>query len=129
MVAGLGGFIAQDLTDIAHASAADEIRGGDCASLERTGPAREDRDCVYARRLKYMGIIRNEDNFSVQLQTTDGTFRLFDRAEIERVEYQKQSLMPTDYGTRLSPAELNDIVSFLMVASRAHRIAEAQWPQ
>jgi hypothetical protein len=27
--------------------------------------------------------------------------------------------MPSDYGTRLTPAELNDLVSFLMATSRA----------
>ena len=29
--------------------------------------------------------------------------------------------MPRDYSTQLTPKELNDVVSFLMVASRAPR--------
>jgi len=36
------------------------------------------------------------------------------------VEYQKQSLMPMDYGAKLSAGEVNDVVSYLMAASRAH---------
>ena len=33
---------------------------------------------------------------------------------MQSLEYLKQPLMPTDYGKRLTPAELNDLVSFLM---------------
>lgn len=119
MAAGLGGFLAQDLTDLARASAADEIREAIVHPAKESDP-RAKTAVVFTRDgRKYMGIIRNEDNFSMQLQTTDGDFHLFDRAEIERVEYQQPSLMPMDYGTKLSPAELNDIVSFLMATSRA----------
>jgi cytochrome c oxidase cbb3-type subunit III len=119
MVAGLGGFIAQDLSDIARASAADEIRDAIVHPAKEPDPRAKTAVIFTRDGRKFMGIIRNEDNFSVQLQSTDGDFHLFDRGEIERVEYQKQSLMPMDYGTKLSPAELSDIVSFLMATSRA----------
>jgi len=117
MVEGLGGFLGPDLSDFASTRAPEEIRG---AIVHPEPDLRAKTATVYARDgAKYLGIIRNEDNFSLQLQTTDGSFHLFDRKEIERVEPRKQSLMPSDYGTRLTPAELNDLVSFLMATSRA----------
>lgn len=117
MIAGVGGFLGPDLSDVASTRPAEEIR----EEIVHPAPDPRARTAIVFTRdgRKYLGIIRNEDNFSVQLQTADGSFHLFDRAEIERVEYQKQSLMPANYGTRLSGAELNDIVSFLMATSRA----------
>lgn len=121
MAAGLGGFLAQDLTDAARSRSADEIREAIVHPSKEPDPRAKTAVVIVHSGERYSGIIRNEDNFSVQLQTTDGVFHLFDRAEIERVEYQPQSLMPTDYGTRLTPAELNDLTSFLMATSRAHQ--------
>ena len=61
---------------------------------------------------KLTGIARNEDSFSLQLQTSDGTFHLFLKSDPQKFEYQPESLMPSDYGSRLSSAELNDLISF-----------------
>jgi hypothetical protein len=59
------------------------------------------------------GLIRNEDNFSMQLQGIDGQFHLLMKSQIAKVESTGHSLMPDDYGTRLSSAELDDLVSFI----------------
>jgi cytochrome c oxidase cbb3-type subunit 3 len=120
MVAGNGGFIGQDLTDFARTRAADEIGQAIVRPANEPDP-RAKTAIVFTRDgRKYLGVIRNEDNFSLQLETTNGVFHLFDRGGIDRVEYQKQSLMPVDYGSKLSAGEVNDIVSFLMATSRAH---------
>ncbi len=116
MIGGLGGFLGPDLSDVASTRPAEEIR--EEIVHPQPDPRAKTAIVVTHDEHKYLGIIRNEDNFSVQLQTADGAFHLFDRAEIQRVEYQKQSLMPANYGTRLSSSELNDIVSFLMATSR-----------
>jgi putative heme-binding domain-containing protein len=63
---------------------------------------------------RFEGIARNEDNFSLQLQTKDGTFHFFEKSNLERVEHPNQPLMPTNYRQRLSPDELNDLVSYLV---------------
>ena len=68
---------------------------------------------------KFVGRIRNEDNFSLQLQTLDGTFHFVTKSELESLEYNSQTLMPSDYGSTLTPDELNDVVSYLMRAANA----------
>jgi cytochrome c oxidase cbb3-type subunit III len=120
MVAGTGGFLGQDLTEFARSRAPEEIREAIVHPTNQSDPRAKTATVVARDGRKYFGIIRNEDNFSVQMQTPDGAFRLFDRSEIASVTYQKQTLMPADYGTKLSAGELNDIVSFLMSASRAN---------
>ena len=46
---------------------------------------------------KVVGRIRNEDNFSLQLQTLDGTFHFVIKSDLEGLEYNSQPLMPSDY--------------------------------
>ena len=65
------------------------------------------------------GIIRNEDNFSVQLQAKDGSFHFFEKSELRTLEPLSQSLMPTNYSERISADGLNDLVSYLMNAAPA----------
>jgi hypothetical protein len=74
------------------------------------------------------GIIRNEDNFSVQLQTRDGGFRFIQKSDLRALEPLGQSLMPNNYQERLSPGELNDLVSYLMKATpgRAQSLATVE---
>ena len=60
------------------------------------------------------GLVRNEDNFSVQLLTRDGNFHFFEKADLQSLEYLEHSSMPADYGKRLTPAELDDLVSYMM---------------
>ncbi|MGC2328242.1 MAG: hypothetical protein WA604_16125, partial [Candidatus Sulfotelmatobacter sp.] len=68
---------------------------------------------------KYTGRIRNEDNFSLQLQTLDGAFHFLSKSDIEALEYSSQAMMPADYSSTLTSNELNDVVSYLMSVANA----------
>jgi putative heme-binding domain-containing protein len=60
------------------------------------------------------GVLRNEDNFSLQLQSLDGAFHLLMKSDVASVRRDLNSLMPADYASTLSAGDLNDLVSFLM---------------
>jgi len=60
------------------------------------------------------GVVRNEDNFSLQLQSMDGTFHLVQKGEISAVKPAEQPLTHADYGKSLTPGQLDDLVSYLM---------------
>jgi cytochrome c oxidase cbb3-type subunit 3 len=116
-VAGRGGFIAAELSGFGRNRSPDEIRQA------ITMPARTTR--LGSRMIvkmrdgrEYSGVVRNEDNFSIQLQSLDGGFQLFEKSELASFSRQPGSLMPADYATTLNGEELNDLVSFLMVAAR-----------
>jgi hypothetical protein len=66
-------------------------------------------------------LIRNEDNFSIQLQTRDGSFHFFRRADLQRCENLPGSLMPANYGEKLSENELNDLVNYLTTTPDASK--------
>jgi cytochrome c oxidase cbb3-type subunit 3 len=113
MAAGKGGFIASDLSAYARTRTVEQLRN------EITTPSNNDRRARMATATlrsgeKFTGRVRNEDNFSLQLQTLDGIFHLLLKSELEALEYSSQSLMPSNFGSTLSPDELNDVVSYLM---------------
>ena len=113
-ISGSGGFLGPDLSGYGSAMSAKAIRD-EIVKADRISRAGY-RSAVLVTRDgdRLEGIIRNEDNFSVQLQTKDGSFHFLQRSELRTVEHLRLSLMPTDYRERLSPRELNDLVSYLM---------------
>lgn len=114
MISGEGGFLGPDLSAYGSTMSAKAIRDQIVRPV-RNVPAGYRSAALTTRdgdRLE--GIIRNEDNFSVQLQTKDGGFHFFEKSELRNLEPLSESLMPTNYGERLTPDELNDLVSYLM---------------
>jgi cytochrome c oxidase cbb3-type subunit 3 len=113
MAAGRGGFIASDLSGYARSHAVEQIRSAITSSTP--GNDRQARMVTATTRAgeKYVGRIRNEDNFSLQLQTLDGTFYFVDKSDLAGLD-SSQTLMHSDYGSTLSADELNDVVSYLM---------------
>lgn len=125
MVAGKGGFIASDLSTYASTHEVEQIRSA------IAGPNPQPARLVTATKRggeKVVGRIRNEDNFSLQLQAMDGTFFSVSKSDLEGLEYSPESLMPSDYGSRLSPGELNDIVGYLMKAAGVGKAVAAKEP-
>ncbi len=112
MIAGRGGFIASDLTDYARTHSAEQIRG---AILESSSADQVRLATVIVQDgEKYVGRVRNEDNFSLQLQTLDGAFHLIMKSDLKKLEYDPQPLMPTNFGSLLTRGELNDLISYLL---------------
>jgi cytochrome c oxidase cbb3-type subunit 3 len=114
MVAGNGGFIASDLSGYGGTHSVQEIR----SAITQPAADRQAQSAVvvvYGGQ-EFTGRIRNEDNFSLQLQSLDGTFHFFLKSNIERMEYKP--LMPLDYGSRLSARDLDDLASYLISSAR-----------
>jgi cytochrome c oxidase cbb3-type subunit III len=117
MIAGRGGFIASDLIDYARTHSREQIRG---AILDSgAGDKRQVRLATATVRTgeKFIGRVRNEDNFSLQLQSLDGTFHFIMKSELEKLDYDPQPLMPTNFGSSLTASELNDLISYLLSAA------------
>src|SRR5271163_5254777 len=119
MIAGKGGFIASDLSSYARTHTVEQIRSA--ITDPAAGSDLQARLVTVTTRggEKVVGRIRNEDNFSLQLQTLEGTFHFVTKSDLERLEYNSQTLMPSDYSSTLSPDELNDVVSYLIKVAGA----------
>ena len=118
MIGGQGGFFGQDLTSYATRMSADDIRSVVVTPDKDLDPRHGLVTVVLADSTTLSGMARNEDNFSLQLQTPDGVFHLLNKSDIKDLTYTGRSAMPSDYGAILSAVELNDLVSYLLDTSR-----------
>ncbi|MGH9397375.1 MAG: c-type cytochrome [Terriglobia bacterium] len=117
LIHGEGGFLGPDLSSYALSHSPHDIRE---AIVNPNKNLRPDEDTVVAvtrNGHKFVGVARNEDNFSLQLQTADGSFHLLMKSSLALLRHEPYSLMPSDYASRLSAADLNDLVSFLVEVS------------
>ena len=120
MANGEGGFIGSDLSSYTGPRSVDSIRGA-IADPDKTLDQRKRTVLVTTRDGQTLtGLARNEDNFSLQVQTLDGAFHLFLKSELRKIDYQPRSLMPNDYGSRLTRQEMDDLVSYLMSIVRTN---------
>ena len=114
MVSGKGGFIASDLSMYARSHTVEQIRNGITSPTPSSDNSSRTVTATIRGGEKYAGRVRNEDNFSLQLQALDGTFHFIAKSDLEELIVTQQPLMPSDYGSTLSPTELSDLVSYLM---------------
>ena len=123
LIQGKGGFIASDLSTFGTGQSAAEIR----AAITTAPPdSRQSQALVTVHPgtgAAVEGIVRNEDNFSLQVQSLDGTFHFFYKANVASVERHEEPLMPTEYGTTLSKTQLNDLIAFLLSSARQPKAA------
>ena len=59
------------------------------------------------------GVVKNENNFSLQVMDRSYRIHLLKRTEVAKIEYPKESLMPSDYGKTLNAADMQDLLAFL----------------
>jgi len=116
-ISGEGGFLGPDLSGYGSTASAKEIRGEIIKSRRIPPQGYRPAMLVTSNGDRLEGVIRNEDNFSVQFQVKDGSFRSFQKSELRNLDRLETSLMPTNYGERLNSAELDDLVSFLVAAA------------
>jgi cytochrome c oxidase cbb3-type subunit 3 len=115
MLDGAGGFIASDLSSYGRTRAPEEIRD---AITKPSGTSRGGVAVTTRDGQNFSGVLRNEDNFSLQLQTRDGVFHLFVKSDVADVAHQAEPLMPSDYGSLLSQGEIDDLMSYMVSAAR-----------
>jgi putative heme-binding domain-containing protein len=128
MAGGRGGFIAPDLSTYGQTHDAEAIR----AAI--INPAARERPVglvavITASGERFEGIVRNEDNFSLQLQSTDGSFHFLSKSDVKTIDRRRGSMMPSDYGSKLSDAQLNDLVSYLLKLAQSSTPPDTHHPE
>lgn len=59
------------------------------------------------------GTWRNEDSYSLRLTDAAGALQRLDKSTLVEISLETQSLMPADYGKRLSDSEIQNLVAYL----------------
>lgn len=112
-IKGEGGFLAADLGAVPLS--ADDIRGA------ITSPPTSSTDVLTTAILKngrkFTGLARNEDNFSIQMIDLKGALVSIEKADTVKIDRATAPYMPSDYATKLSPSDMQDLVAY--VASQA----------
>ena len=130
MIQGRGGFLGSDLSDYGGSLSARDIRRSIVAPAESANANKRMTILRLRDSQQLTGVIRNEDNFSIQLQLLDGTFRFFSRSDIAAIENSPEPIMPINYGTILTGTELDDLVKYLRTAAHSeHKQHEHEWEE
>jgi cytochrome c oxidase cbb3-type subunit 3 len=118
MINGAGGFLGRDLSKYGENHSVTEIRAAIVQPEITTGTRGHLAEVTAKDGKVYSGLVRNEDNFSLQLLSLDGTFHLFSKSDLAAINFRQESLMPADYGSRLSAADLDALAAYLASIAR-----------
>jgi len=142
MVAGEGGVLGPDMTGyatthqpaaiqqsilspgVASAAAQGRRGGGGGFGSAGGGILAKDVEIVTRSGKKLIGVVRNENNLSIAMITQDGRYHFLDRSNVAS-ETTLKTLMPVDYNARLTATDINDIVGFLVTASKSAPVEPA----
>lgn len=112
-VRGQGGKYGPDLANLAGSKSVGAIRE---SILDPDADATEFwRKVVITQRDggKLEGLLRNRNNFSLQIQDSKGNVHLLPTSDIRDITLSKSSPMPQDYKKRLSRREQEDLIAYL----------------
>jgi cytochrome c oxidase cbb3-type subunit III len=110
---GAGNFIADDLSDFGGDHQPSEIRKAILKPEKVVDSPREQATITTRSGRELSGIVRNEDNFSLQLQDARGEFYLIAKADAMRISRAPLPEMPADYSKRLTTQEIDDLVIYI----------------
>jgi len=117
-VNGRGGIVGPDLSTAAR-FAAGQLRAKilDPVTPIATGRGAGPRPQVITAQTQdgreLRGVRRNEDTFTAQIVDASGTLHLLDKATLAAYRVENASLMPGDYASHLSAAEIDSLVAYL----------------
>ncbi len=121
MIQGEGGRLGPDLTDAGAARSVDSLMDSVRNPSRRLAPrplesAQESETVIVvtADGQKFIGVVLNDDNFSVQMMDTRERIHLFEKDKLKSFEKTRESLMPAYDQKALSDKDLQDIVAYLL---------------
>ena len=124
MIGGRGGITGPDLSSVGAQRTLRALREALTVQRPRIPRGYQPADLVTTGGEAVTGIVKNENNFYLQLLDSSGTLRLFTRDELRHVTYKPDSLMPNDYDRRLTASELQDLLAFLSRQAAARKERE-----
>jgi cytochrome c oxidase cbb3-type subunit III len=123
MINGTGGFLSSDLSDYGAGRSIDDLRSAILNPGRNVDRKSQAVTVVLSDKEKYTGLIRSEDNFSLTLQSEDGSIHSLSKERLQRIEASGYSFMPDDYGSKLSSTEVDDLISFLLRTATSTKTA------
>jgi cytochrome c oxidase cbb3-type subunit 3 len=124
MIQGRGGYMGSDLSEYGAGNSPNEIREAILQPNKDNDPRQQVVEVATEGGQNLKGIRRNEDNFSLQLQTLDGAFHLLQKSTVKSVKELSASLMPGDYGSKLTRQEIDDLIHYLISVAKTGKSSQ-----
>jgi len=110
MVRGRGGLLGPDLSNVASTRSVESILESLKVPSALIEPGYAGVSVVTLDGRRISGILKNESNYSIQIQDAGGKFHLFSKTELKELVRRRKSLMPDP---SLSEPELQNLLAFL----------------
>jgi putative heme-binding domain-containing protein len=125
MVEGKGGRLGPDLTTTGSARATDylldsvrnpsrRLAQGISEAMKEFSQEYETVKVETAEGQKFVGVVLNEDHFTVQMMDMREQLHLFEKDQLRSFEKSRESLMPAYDKKLLSDKDLQDVLAFLL---------------
>lgn len=113
MILGRGGMLGPDLSNIGMSRSWHQLTQALVNPKFRSQAGFQGVTIVTTKGAKITGIAKYNTNYSLVVQDAEGNLHSLSMQDIRELIFRKGSLMPDDYGQRLSPKEIDDVVAFL----------------
>ncbi len=125
MIHGNGGRLGPDLSTTGSARSteylAESVRSpsrrlaqGISEAMKEFSQEYETVTVVTADGTKFMGVVLNEDHFTLQMMDTRENLHLFEKDKLRSLEKTRESLMPAYDQKTLSDKDLEDVIAYLL---------------
>jgi cytochrome c oxidase cbb3-type subunit III len=125
MIQGKGGRFGPDLSTTGSARSTDylvesvrspsrRLAQGISEAMKEFAQEYETVTVVTADGAKFMGVVLNEDHFTLQMMDTREQLHLFEKDKLRTLEKSRESLMPAYDQKMLSERDLQDVIAYLL---------------
>ncbi|MEX2264344.1 MAG: carbohydrate-binding family 9-like protein [Bryobacteraceae bacterium] len=116
---GRGGLLGPDLSDVGAGKTLAALKETLTQPLPHVPRGYQPVVLTTADGRSLSGVLKNENNFSLQLLDKENRLHLLLREELKDVQYGNVSLMPRDFDKTLSAAEFQNLLAFLSRQARS----------
>jgi putative heme-binding domain-containing protein len=126
MIQGKGGRLGPDISTTGSARSTDylmesvrnpskRLAQGISEAMKEFSQEYETVTVVTADGTKFVGVVLNEDNFTLQMMDTREQLHLLQKDKLRSLEKSRESLMPVYDQKSLSDKDLQDLIAYLLV--------------
>jgi len=128
MIQGKGGRLGPDLSTTGSARSTEylvesvrnpsrRLAQGISEAMKEFSQEYETVTVVTADGTKFMGVVLNEDHFTLQMMDTREQLHLFEKDKLRSLDKSRESLMPAYDQKILSDKDLQDLIAYLLAVS------------
>ena len=113
MIRGQGGALAPDLTNAGMGRSVPQLREAILRPSEKPTEGFRGVTVKTKQGESIKGVAKDNTNYAISVMDASGRLHLLSKVDLTDIVFSKNSLMPEDYGQRLSKQEVDDVIAFL----------------